>query len=394
VLAREVGDPDVLSQTASGLTDALRKSGRLEEAIAVGLEGAEEADRAGIGAAQGAFNALNAAEAALELGRWEVVEQVAADVRAGPGGNVVRSFAHELEGMLSAARGDFAAAEEHLQQARELLGAAAGPELLRYSGELEAEIALWSGRPQDAAAAAAEAHRLAESLADPITAARPAALGARAQADIAAIARARRDSAAAAVAVERARAILEAALGRSGDVPALVATIRAEVARAEGRADLAAWEAAARACGARGSALDGAYASWRCAEAALALPDGRATAAAALRRARAIAEPLGARPLVDEIDGLARRARIDLSTAPEPAPAEPRHEVARELGLTARELEVLEHVAAGRTNREIAAELFISVRTAGVHVSHILAKLGASTRTEAAAAAHRLGLVS
>jgi DNA-binding NarL/FixJ family response regulator len=58
-----------------------------------------------------------------------------------------------------------------------------------------------------------------------------------------------------------------------------------------------------------------------------------------------------------------------------------------------RELEVLEHVALGQTNREIAADLFISTRTAGVHVSHILEKLGASTRTEAATAAHRLGLV-
>jgi DNA-binding NarL/FixJ family response regulator len=47
----------------------------------------------------------------------------------------------------------------------------------------------------------------------------------------------------------------------------------------------------------------------------------------------------------------------------------------------------------GQTNREIAADLFISVRTASVHVSHILDKLGTATRTEAAAAAHRLGLV-
>jgi DNA-binding NarL/FixJ family response regulator len=81
--------------------------------------------------------------------------------------------------------------------------------------------------------------------------------------------------------------------------------------------------------------------------------------------------------------------------SPVDAPAARRPELpeaARALGLTPRELEVLEHVAMGQTNREIAAELFISARTAGVHVSHILEKLGASTRTEAAAAAHRLGL--
>jgi DNA-binding NarL/FixJ family response regulator len=62
------------------------------------------------------------------------------------------------------------------------------------------------------------------------------------------------------------------------------------------------------------------------------------------------------------------------------------------LGLTGREVEVLRLVAAGRSNREIGAELFISVKTAGVHVSNILAKLGVGSRTEAAAVAHQLRL--
>jgi DNA-binding NarL/FixJ family response regulator len=53
---------------------------------------------------------------------------------------------------------------------------------------------------------------------------------------------------------------------------------------------------------------------------------------------------------------------------------------------------VLRLVAAGRSNPEIAAELYISVKTASVHVSNILAKLGAASRGEAAAAAHRLRL--
>ena len=61
------------------------------------------------------------------------------------------------------------------------------------------------------------------------------------------------------------------------------------------------------------------------------------------------------------------------------------------LGLTAREYEVLRLVAAGHSNREIASELFISVKTASVHVSNILGKLGVTSRGEAAATAHRLG---
>ena len=83
-----------------------------------------------------------------------------------------------------------------------------------------------------------------------------------------------------------------------------------------------------------------------------------------------------------EVELLAARARIDLDA--EPAAAEPEPDP---LGLTPRELEVLAHLAAGRTNRQIAEALYISPRTAGVHVSRILAKLGATTRGEAAARA-------
>ena len=62
------------------------------------------------------------------------------------------------------------------------------------------------------------------------------------------------------------------------------------------------------------------------------------------------------------------------------------------LGLTQREAEILALVAAGRTNRQIGQELFITPKTAGVHVSRILAKLGVTGRGEAAAVAARLGL--
>ena len=84
---------------------------------------------------------------------------------------------------------------------------------------------------------------------------------------------------------------------------------------------------------------------------------------------------------------LARSARLALGTGHDGGtPAPPG------LGLTAREFEVLRLVTAGRSNPEIAAELFISAKTASVHVSNILGKLGVSSRGEAAAAAHRLHL--
>lgn len=94
----------------------------------------------------------------------------------------------------------------------------------------------------------------------------------------------------------------------------------------------------------------------------------------------------------EAIEGLATRARIDLTPEAVDAPA---HEAAADpFGLTRREREVLALVSIGRTNRQIAAELFISESTAGVHVSNILGKLGVATRTEAAGVAVRLGLGS
>jgi DNA-binding NarL/FixJ family response regulator len=102
---------------------------------------------------------------------------------------------------------------------------------------------------------------------------------------------------------------------------------------------------------------------------------------------------LSARPLDTEIKALARRARLVLTPpASGPGQAADAPTPAEQLGLTPREAEVLALVAAGRSNRQIAQELFISPKTASVHVSNILAKLGVHTRVEAAAVAHRLGL--
>ena len=67
--------------------------------------------------------------------------------------------------------------------------------------------------------------------------------------------------------------------------------------------------------------------------------------------------------------------------------------VSRPGALTARELEVLAVLAEGRTNEQIAAELYMSPKTASVHVSRIIAKLGVANRTEAVAVARRAGLL-
>ena len=133
------------------------------------------------------------------------------------------------------------------------------------------------------------------------------------------------------------------------------------------------------------------YAWWRHAQAQLDAGQPAAAAAAALRAAAAAAE--GHAPLLAQIRALARRARIPLQ---EPPAAPPRPAPACQpapYGLTGRELAVLRLLAAGRTNAQIGAELYISPKTASVHVTSILRKLGVSGRVQAAAVAERAGLL-
>ena len=97
------------------------------------------------------------------------------------------------------------------------------------------------------------------------------------------------------------------------------------------------------------------------------------------RAARAVVQRAGAPWLLAELD----------AAAPEPRAARP-----TAAALTGREHEVLTLISAGRTNRQIAGQLYISEKTVSVHVSNILGKLGARSRTEAAALARHAGIVA
>jgi len=136
-----------------------------------------------------------------------------------------------------------------------------------------------------------------------------------------------------------------------------------------------------------------AYVRWRQAEALLIAPQGsKGTAATAAGIAAALA--VEHVPLTRSIQDLARRARIDLIALAEPEPVrQDKPATAHAFGLTDRELDVLRLLGKGRTNPEIAAALFISPHTAGVHVTHILRKLDANTRVQAATIAERAGLL-
>jgi DNA-binding NarL/FixJ family response regulator len=222
------------------------------------------------------------------------------------------------------------------------------------------------------------------------------AQGLRAQAELAALARARRDADALRHRLGEARKLLAAA--RRAAVEAAAGTpnaagwralAEAEYERARGEARPEAWSEAAATWEQLERPPLAAYCRWRQAEALVAAGAPRADATVPLREANAVAARIGARPLLRELELLAERARLDLA----PPDAEPRHakqDLEEVLGLTPREAEVLTLVARGWTNREIAAALVISVKTASVHVSHILRKLDAPNRLEAAAIAHRL----
>jgi len=99
-------------------------------------------------------------------------------------------------------------------------------------------------------------------------------------------------------------------------------------------------------------------------------------------------------PLIEDFTGLARRARISLDTEPSASSESKPGPAADRFGLTEREQQVLALIAEGRTNKDIAAALYISPKTAGIHVSHILDKLGVRGRVEAATLAVQHGLVN
>ena len=191
--------------------------------------------------------------------------------------------------------------------------------------------------------------------------------------------------------VERARTAIEHARVSHGvdllawhgtDLPAWHAKAEAEWTRIQGSSDPQAWRAAVEAFS-YGHVYEVARCRWRLAEALLGAGD-REQATMAAQAAHKTALQLGAEPLQAALEVLARRGRLDLGAG---VPAE------RALaGLTPREVEVLRLLVEGRSNRQIAEQLFISGKTASVHVTNILAKLGVHSRLEAAATARRLGL--
>jgi DNA-binding CsgD family transcriptional regulator len=409
-LAAEVGAAEDEVRACVNLSDILEDLGRLEESVTVASEGMEVATAAGLRRTFGAFLAGNAASALYNLGRWEESARLTdAYLELCDDEDLNTVTLRQSRSVLDAGRGEFSAALAHVQAARRLSGDIFMA--VQYEPVLaaaEAEVAAWQGRLEEAAAAVAGALAALKGPLGDLRACMLLALGLRVEADRVALAVARHDPETVADARLVADELLRWAHGTLGGSEvawkrALLATCEAEWARAQGQDDPDGWLAAVAAWEASGHPYPLAVARWKAATALLARRGDRAQAADLLRQAHATAAALGAGPLRGEVEHLARLARVDLrppaaerpdGAAPggdgqAPAAASP----AAELGLTARELEVLALVAEGRSNRQVAEALFISAKTASVHVSNILAKLGVASRVEAAAVAHHLGLV-
>ena len=375
------------------------ESGDLAAAAATAHEGGERADAAGLGLAPYGLDLQYLHYLAhYSDGCWSHAQELA----DGFGVRVTTPAEARLSAMalfLDVARGSPAVAERRAWLEPFWAGDSFGAYIARG---LLAEHALWRG---DTATALAEvAATLAEldvegGYGPP--AIRVAAVGLAARGDQARRARAAGDEETAAAEVTAAAVLIDAA--REGaafprrpkfvlgvDGRGWLARAEAEWARAQGRNDPQAWQAVVETFGPAFS-YETARSRWRLAE-ALAEAGQRAEAEAEWSLALDAADELGAAPLVAALRDLGRRARLGRQPGggsgggPGSDPADVL------AGLTGRELEVLRLLVAGRSNREIAAALFIAPKTASVHVSNILAKLNAASRGEAAAIAAAAGL--
>ncbi|MES4907878.1 AAA family ATPase [Streptomyces sp. NPDC000395] len=407
--AIELGDVSIVGRCFINLTSGLEGLGRSAEAVEAAEQGLRMLDHFGLTDSL-AWVSGNMAESLLSLGRWAEAEEAAAATRRLAIGNKPRRMALNRFARLALARGDWGTAERELAVARGEQDLIGEPQFAIPLAHLFLELAASRGRILEVR------ELLGRALEDGFRAGMQRYTWPLLVAAAAAEADARGLPAAEPGRAETLAQIRTAAKRVAQPVPVWRAyglLLDAELARAEGHDDADRWAAAVTALQRLDRPHPLAQARFRWAEALLSCGAPRERVAEPLAAAHTTAVRLEARPLREGIELLARRARLPLTPAPgsspgsgsvstslaalpatcTPDPAAEPTDPAEALGLTPRERDVLRLVARGRSNRQIAEELFISPKTASVHVSNILAKLEVSGRGEAAAVAHRLRLV-
>jgi DNA-binding NarL/FixJ family response regulator len=400
-IAEEVGSVEDVGRAYANLVDVLLTGGRYEEAAALGISSFDYQVSHGLVSVYGGGVLTYAAWALHILARWPEAQATLDKLRYYALDTNSEIFLAAISAMVEACLGELDRAEAHLALGRPLIAQAIDTQLILPFAEAEAELAVADGRPVDALRAVMDGIERAEPLVGgnikrygPVY-----ALGLRAAADI--VAGQGADQFESESDEARAQASLLMSQMRAAHrsirtshqahlrlAEPYLALCRAEMTRVEAKADPSVWQKAAAGLSTLGRRYLVAYSLWRQAEAELLKTGRGAAVGASLGEAHEIATAIGAAPLSRQIESLARRAKVSLAGGD-------RIDATRDarFGLTARETEVLRRVAAGKTNREIGAELFISDKTASVHVSHVLSKLGVERRAEAASMAARLGLV-
>ena len=381
-IAEAISDHATALRGYLNLSDGLEAVGDHEEAAAAATSGLELAKRVGLTRhVYVAYLVSNCAEPMVVLGRWAEAEQLLTDALASsPSGLAMVSAMATMRARIAALAGRYEDAARDLQAASKAMRSSESTQWFQPYWFAQALVAHMCGDPVAARAA------IEKGLESDVEMSRyrwPLLwLGLRIEAEVAQPEPARTAS---------LRSAAEALAATTRSEQAYRALAKAEAARVAGTAPD--WSLAVESARRSGDAYLTAYALLRGAEDACAAAD-RDRATAMLEQSAELSARMGAAPLLSEAQALARRARLRLPEIGD-GEAVPEGASMRSLesfGLTDREREVLELVAAGRSNPQIAAELFISPKTASVHVSNIISKLGVSSRGEAAALAHRLGL--
>jgi DNA-binding CsgD family transcriptional regulator len=386
-LALDISDYDQALRGYANISDVLDAQGRHREAADTALAGLDLAGRVGHLRSFGLFLAGNLVEPLVRLGEWEEAERLARENLLNDPSGIFAASLLELLGYMQVTRGHVEDALDCVRRARRHLGDSRELQFTHALAYVEADAHRARGDLRAAGAAATAGLAETSDWWSPRYAWPLLWLAARIDADLSIEARDRGR--------EKPTPLLA---GLTGDLPADVSPAghayrllsEAERRRRDDEAAVSAWREAVAAWEAAEDVWPLAYARYRLGE-ALCADGAREQAALPLRAAARTADELGAAPLLADVVALARRARVALGDT---APAEPEPQDTTPFGLTDREREVLALVAAGRSNGQIAAELFISPKTASVHVSNILAKLGVTGRVEAAGVAHRLGLLA
>ena len=398
-LAVEGNDAERIGSTWHNLVEAYVFAGRAAEAVDLAERGLDDLGRLGLHRTYAALITGQLTLALLTLGRWAEADDISARLLAG---DVDPYFALPVKFArlhLLVRQGRVAAAEALLAELDASFGAY--DYTVGVCAAWQAELALWQGDWPRARRALARADEITATTDEIMLELRLTALATRLEADeygwtrTSAAPRSLQDAQRAAdERLARAEAFVEriekAVEGRSAPFHHTLELARAERNRLDRSPDAQVWSAVT--AGAGMDSYVAAYARWRHAEALLGgdARVGRSTAAQLLGAAAAGAAELGAEPLAAAVADLARRAGISLHAAGTDGDGVESFDELAARGLTARELEVLRLLGEGRSNREIGEQLFISAKTASVHVTHILQKLDVTTRVQAAVAAQRL----